>query len=227
MPATQVQPSAPSNVSLPDNQLVTQLGGKAGEAVVTELHGKYYNQNYRGNCFFVSTVAAGLAIPIFSTTAPTLCLWNPSGSGKNAVLIRASASNTLNVTTVQGAFLLMAQFNAGNTIATGAVFTAFTQAALGTNLFNCNLGGGNVSVMKSAATATNTLTGGSTSVIANMGQINPTTIAGAVASGSQPALVYDFDGTVIVPPGVVVYFAASSATTALFEQSLLWEEVPV
>jgi len=227
VPISQVQVGAPSNASATDGNVYNQLGGKAAEGIVAELHGKYYTQTYRGNCFFVSTVGAGLAIPVISTTSPTLCLWNPTGSGKNAVLIRASASNTLNATTVQGSFLLMAQFNAGNTVATGAVFTAFAQAALGTNLFNCNLGGGNVSVMRSSATATNTLTAASVLVAANMGQINPTTVAGAVATGAQPALVYDFDGTIIVPPGVVVYFAASSATTALFTQSLLWEEVPV
>lgn len=118
MPATQVLPGAPSNVSLPDQQLVTQLGGKAGEGVVTELHGKYYNQNYRGNLFMISTVGAGLAIPVLTTTAPTMVLWNPLGSGKNAVLVRYAAANTNSGTAAAGAIFLMADFNAGNTIAT-------------------------------------------------------------------------------------------------------------
>lgn len=227
MPITQVQVGAPSNASATDGNIYNQLGGKAAEGIVAELHGKYYTQAYRGNLFVVSTVAAGLAVPIVSTTAPTVALWNPIGSGKNAVLIRASLSNTLNATTVQGSVLLMAQFNAGSTVATGAVYTAFNRSALGTNLFNCNLGGGNVSVMNASANGTNTLTAASVLVIANMGQMNPTTAAGAVATGAQPALIYDFDGTVIVPPGVTVYFAGSSASVALFTQSLLWEEVPI
>lgn len=227
MPIAQVQVGAVPNQSATDGNIYNQLGGKAAEAIVAELHGKYYTQTYRGNVFTVSTVAAGLAIPIVSTTAPTVALWNPTGSGKNAVLVRASFSNTLNATTVQGSVLLMAQFNAGNTVATGAVYTAFNQSALGTNLFNGNLGGGNVSVMRSSANGTNTLTAASVLVIANMGQMNPTTIAGAVATGAQPALVYDFDGTVIVPPGVTVYYAGSSASSALFTQSLMWAEIPV
>ena len=227
MPATQIQVGAPSNVSATDGGLYTQLGGKSTEGIIAELHGKYYTQNYRGNMFMVSTVGAGLAIPILSTMAPTLVLWNPLGSGKNAVLVRASLANTNNATTAAGAIFLMADFNAGNTIATGACFTAFTQAALGTNLFNCMLGGGNVSVMKSSATATNTLTAASTLIVATLGSSGVGTVAGMVAANSAPAIVYDFDGSIIVPPGVAVHLAAGAATTALFTQTLVWEEVPV
>jgi hypothetical protein len=227
MPATQIQVGPPSNVSATDGQIYTQLGGKATEGIVTELHGKYYTQNYRGNCFMVSTVGAGLAIPIITTTSPTLCLWNPLGSGKNAVLLRIALANTNNATTAAGAIFLMADYNAGSSIATGSCFTAFSQAVLGTNLHNCNLGGGNISVMKSAATATVTLTAASTMVVATLGSSGVGTVAGMVASNSVPAIVYDFDGSLIVPPGVAVHLAAGAATTALFTQTLMWEEVPV
>ena len=227
MPATQIQVQAPSNVSATDGNIYTQLGGKAAEGIVAELHGKYYTQNYRGNCFMVSTVGAGLAIPIISTTSPTLCLWNPLGSGKNAVLLRVSLANTNNGTVSAGAIFLLADFNAGNSIATGSCFTAFSQAALGTNLFNCNLGGGAISVMKSAATATVTLTAASTAVVATLGSSGVGTVVGLVAAQSAPAIVYDFDGSLIVPPGVAVHLAAGAASGALFTQTLLWEEVPV
>ena len=228
MPASQVQVGAPSNVSATDGNLYNQLGGKSSEGIVAELHGKYYTQTYRGNCFMVTTVAAGLAHPIVSTTAPVVALWNPSGSGKNAVLLRYTSASTLNATCVQGSVFLMAQFNAGNTVATGAVYTAFNRSVLGTNLFNCNLGSGNVSVMNASANGTNTLTAASVLIVAVMGQNLPTTAAGAVAAPTSiPGIVYDFDGTVIVPPGVTVYVAASSASTALSTQSLSWEEVPI
>ena len=69
MPALQVQVGAPSNTSATDGNLYNQLGGKAAEGIVAELHGKYYTQNYRGNCFTLSTVGAGLAVPISSSTA--------------------------------------------------------------------------------------------------------------------------------------------------------------
>ena len=227
MPVTQVRVGAPSNTSATDNNIYDQLGGKSNEGIVAELHGKYYTQNYRGNMFMVSTVGAGLAIPIISTTSPTLCLWNPLGSGKNAVLVRVVLANTNNATTAAGAIFLLADFNAGSSIATGSCFTAFSQAALGTNLFNCNLGGGNLSVMKSAATATVTLTAASTAVVATLGSSGVGTVAGLVAANSAPPIVYDFDGTLTVPPGVAVHLAAGAATTALFTQTLVWVEVPV
>ena len=40
--------------------------GRAAEGVVTELHGKYYEQNYRGNLYIAAQAATGLAISIFS-----------------------------------------------------------------------------------------------------------------------------------------------------------------
>ena len=229
MPATQIQVGAPSNVSSTDGNLYTQLGGKSNEGIVAELHGKYYTQAYRGNCFTLSTVGAGLAIPISSTTSPNLVLWNPAGSGKLAVPTRYVAGATLNATTVQGSINLLAVFNAGSAIATAAPFSAFAQAALGTNLFNGMLGGGNVSVMKSAATVTNTLTAASVTIAACLGILSPSTVAGAVAAqAGSPAIVYDFDGTLIIPPGVAVYVAMSgAASTALVMQTLSWEEVPI
>jgi len=227
MPATQIQVGPPSNVSATDGQLYTQLGGKGTEGIVAELHGKYYTQVYRGNCFLLSTVGAGLAIPILTTTSPNLVLWNPLGSGKNAVLLRYCAANSNNATTIAGAIFMMASMNAGSTIATGAVFTAFTQAAVGTNLFNCNIGSGIMSAMRSAATVTNTLTAAPTAIVATLGVSGVGTAAGLVAANSTNAIVYDFDGTLLVPPGVAVHVAAGAASGALVQQSLLWEEVPV
>ena len=227
MPLTQIRVNPPSNVSARDGDAFDALGGKATEAIVAELHGKYYTQAYRGNCFMVSTVAAGLAHPILSTTAPVVMLWNPLGSGKNAVLLRYCSACTLNATCVAGSVLLMGIFGAGSVIATGSAITAFNQSVLGTNLFNLSLGSGNVSVMKSSANGTNTVTA-VTAVVAVMGQNLPTTAAGAVASPTSiPGIVYDFDGTVIVTPGVAVFVAASAASSALSTQSLLWEEVPI
>ena len=121
----------------------------------------------------------------------------------------------------------MALTGAGSVIATGSAITAFSQSVLGTNLFNCNIGGGNTSVMKASANGTNTITA-QTAIVAVMGQNVTTTAVGAVAAPSSIAgIVYDFDGTVIVPPGVAVYVAASAASVTLATQSLSWEEVPV
>ncbi len=87
MPPLQYRVGAPSASSLPDGQPADALGGKAGEGIVTELHGKYYTQCYRGNVFVGTTAIGGVVPPVFSATAQTYMIWNPLGSGKNIVPI--------------------------------------------------------------------------------------------------------------------------------------------
>lgn len=193
--------------------------GRTGEQIVSALHGKYYEQAARGNVYFITTVAAGLAIPITSTTSPILVLWNPSGSGKNAVLLRYGAAY-VSGTSIATAIGLMYVTNAGNTVATGAVFTAFNAATP----FNGVLGSGNPSAMRSSAAGTNTLTTASTNWAI--------TLAGesaliATTAMNPYSVVYDFDGAIIVPPGVAVFPAGTAATGALLSQTLMWEEVPI
>ena len=77
------------NSSLPDTQEAFQLGGKQGEGLVSEIHGKWYTAAYRGNVFHATSPIAGQVIPVItSTTSQTaLSLYNPLGSGKNLELI--------------------------------------------------------------------------------------------------------------------------------------------
>src|SRR6266566_7865569 len=71
--------------------------GRLGELIVTELHGKYYEQAFRGNVF--ANAAASATFLAATGTAITPCsLFNPVGSGKNLVLIRT----VLAITTLSG-----------------------------------------------------------------------------------------------------------------------------
>src|SRR5438128_2903586 len=65
----------------------TLAGGASAEALVSDLHGKYYAQTKAGNVYIGSTAAAGVVPPIYNNTAQTFGLWNPAGSGKNLVLV--------------------------------------------------------------------------------------------------------------------------------------------
>jgi hypothetical protein len=38
---------------------------------------------------------------------------------------------------------------------------------------------------------------------------------------------FDFEGSVIVPPGCLVYVAATKASVALFATSVVWKEIPI
>src|SRR5713101_3850258 len=62
-------------------------GGKTGEAIVSDAHGKYYEAVYRGNVFAAANQAAQTYTLFSVTTATGLILSNPSGSGKNLSLL--------------------------------------------------------------------------------------------------------------------------------------------
>lgn len=191
-------------------------------ANVVELHGKYYKQTSAGNTFFISTIAAGLAVPISSTTTPTVALWNPSNSGKNAVLIRYTAayvSGTSVATPIGLAYIP----NAGSAIGTAAPFVTFTQSVLGATLFNGTLGGGNATKMYASAAGTITITGSGTWLMTMLGE---SALIATTAMNPYEAK-YEFDGSLILPPGAAVFVAATAATAALLAQTLWWEEVSI
>src|SRR5437588_8650600 len=61
--------------------------GRDSELIVTELHGKYYEQSLRGNLFHATIDTAGVALAVAGTTAG-IALANPAGSGKLLSLVR-------------------------------------------------------------------------------------------------------------------------------------------
>ena len=206
-----------------DNSTPDALLGKAGETITSDLHGKWYSQAVRGNVYYMSTVVAGLAIPISTTTAPLVMLWNPAGSGKNAELIRFSAAQ-VSGTAVAAPIGLQGVINAGSSTAGTSQISAFAQNVFGTNTFNAILGGPNNSVMRSSSQGTNT----SLAVTTWLHTLFGTSAMVSTSQANNPTVVnYDFDGTLIVAPGNAVWVAAGAATVALFAQTLVWAEVPI
>lgn len=78
--------------------------GKSAELIGTDLHGRYYEQAYRGNVF-VAANSAVQALSLVSATATGLVLSNPAGSGKNLALIDISVSIAAAVTAVANVVL--------------------------------------------------------------------------------------------------------------------------
>ena len=91
MPINQVRVQAPTAISGTDGSVYDQLGGKQAEGIVTDLHGKYYTQAVRGNVFMVSTIAAGLAIPISSILFLGLCIIREISTGEEPASLAPSA----------------------------------------------------------------------------------------------------------------------------------------
>ena len=164
---------------------------------------------------FSVTSTTPAQILINSTTAPNFALWNPAGSGKNAVLVRYS--NGWNATTeAPGNIQLMVLTGAGSNVATAAPVITWTNVAPSSTL----LGSGKVSAMK-AATAATSLTG--VGVVGFTLGLNHLTTTGTATFGSYTA-DYLFYETVIVTPGTLVYTAGSASTATTYNQTLIWYE---
>jgi hypothetical protein len=196
--------------------IATAAGGLEAELLSAQLHPAYYEAARRGRLFIQTTVPAGVAIPISTTTSPLMVIWNPSGSGRNVVLMRLSIGY-VSGTTVAGAVGLSYTTGAGANVATGAAFTAFNQV----NPTNGFVGAGQQSAIKTSSAATNTLGAAGTwfyTIFQNLAVTSATTVA-------SNECTHDFAGSIIVPPGVAVWLTASAASSALYSQTWTWEEI--
>lgn len=192
---------------------------KSGAVVAVPLHGTHYEQAARGQAFYGSTAAAGIALIVPATTGNHPTLWNPDGSGVNASIIRlelgyisgANAPTSLEWAVVK---------NTGSTKATGAPVVTFTDVAVEP----CLVGSG-VTPKCLWAPAVNTYT--AAPVISRTAGISLFT--GLAATATIPFLLRaEYDGDFALSPGTSASLCSVGATTtALFVVTVTWEEVPV
>lgn len=196
--------------------------GRDDQLAVDMLHGKHYLDALAGRVFSQTTTPLGLAIPIYTATAiaGSQPIWNPPNSGVNIELIAADVARTSG-TADFGAIGLMARKL--NAIATGENCTAFADTAPINGML---LVGGSASKAKSSNAGTVTVSAGvAGDFVRNLFTVNleaDTGVAHATTKARE-----DFDGTVIVPPGVLVYLAMTKASVALFSSTLIWKEIPL
>jgi hypothetical protein len=206
--------------------------GDQGQLITDLLHGKYYHATKGGRLFSQAATPLGLAIPIYTGTAlaGAMPLWNPIGSGVKAILVSV-AFPWVSGTAAFGAFGLMARNGMGSVIGTGQQCTAFAETKpIGGNLGVVNAiggqGGDAGSRVKSSNAGTVTVTAGVAAEwvrsLANQNLEAQTGTAHQTLFG-----VYDFDGSVVVHPGTMVWLAGTKASVALYASSLVWEEVDV
>ncbi len=209
----------PSGAGTPDGTTSSVNLGRANDLIVSELHGKYFQQCYRGNVYLASTTTGGVVLPISSTLTPTYSLWNPAGSGKLIVPIVTLIS--WNVTTgVFGGLVWHATTNAGSSISSTAPFVAF---GTGTAV-NANIGSGKVSQLRVGSGGTTTLVAAST-FYRNLGM---TLITGAVTVPTAPFILRDdWDGSGILPPGNAIHLFGTTAVAITAVVTLVYEEIPL
>jgi hypothetical protein len=214
MPLMQGQVGSIPNASLADGSTnFPVLQGKAGEAIMSELHGKWYTQNYRGRLFIGSTLVAGTIIPVnASNLVSTFTLWNPLGSNVNAELVDYDLG-LITATAVVGSLAVVFQAGVGAAIAVPTALTSLTpQAGVlgGPSKPACGL--------YSSATLVGTPT-----------ILKPLGISfGTVVGNAGPAIAHvEFDGKVVLPPGTLITTVSTAAQTAAMLQSLKWVEAPI
>lgn len=194
---------------------------KTGALVVTEVQPRYYELAVRGILFTATGTPAGGTSSSSSAGTTTLAaagtplgaLYNPSGSGKNAIIVR---SGWLQGTAGTGPGYLM--WYLGPT----AAITAGT--ALPINSTNGNTKPLCTAYGATAATAAAALTGAS--------QINvlrpfwPTTSVATFGTTAAAALEIEGAGDIVVPPGSYAALTGTvAAATLLGCFSVVWAEV--
>lgn len=202
---------------------------RSGAAVVQELHGRFYESNYRAAVFSDGMGLTSISNATFTvggigaTTTPVTGLWNPATSGVNAVILEASLGVVLtNVTaTGPGGFVwAMSVGNGGLTLGSTPLNrkTLVNAGSFCKGLTNVALTGITNAIAVKFASA---LGGGSAYGVSF--------VATAVAMQTQQLSAKElFDGSLIVPPGGVLALLATTTPVAHSAvSSLVWEEVPV
>lgn len=194
--------------------------GDERQVLFDTLHGKHYADALAGRVFSQAATPLGLAIPIYTATAIAggMPIWNPPNSGVDIELLWVDCPRASGTADFGAIGLMLRELAA---IATGAIMTALAE----TTPFNAIPFGGNKSKVKSSNAGTCTVSAGaaadwarslfSINLEADTGTAHPT-----VASR------YEFDGSLIIPPGVLGYLACTKASVALYASTLVWKEVP-
>jgi hypothetical protein len=232
----QGQVGAPAGTNAPGSTPAIRQG-QLGDLIVSELHGRFYEQAYRGAMFRNGTtsIVAGNAthgtttggsatIGTAITGTPMLGIWNPASSSVNAVLTQATLEAYINTVTTPTSFgALVWYVSLGN----AAITTGLTP-------FNSKTLAPSGSQVKGFAGAT-ALTG-MTNVMTALEVADFQAGGQAIAYGtigntsvvSNMLSTQNFDGQLIVPPGAVLaLYNTGASTTFSFTGRIMWEEVPV
>lgn len=203
--------------------------GNQGDQITSQLHGRYYEQALRGNLFrggmgLTSISNVIWASQLDATTKPITGIWNPTTSGVNAVILKATLGCTVTAATTTGGGPFV--------WATSAANSALTLGTTPWNMGNLVQTGSRVKDMSGIA-----LTGLSGALAVrfasalNGGSAGGFSFVGTAAGQFTPAggiNEENIDGSIIVPPGGVLALLATTTPVALSAVSaILWEEVPV
>lgn len=214
---------------LADGAVQTVRGGKTAELVVQELHGRFYEQNYRGALFAGGMTTTSIANATFTTATltasgtPIIGVYNPSTSPVNLVLLQACMGITVTAATNTGGGNYVWASSVGNTAVSTGNNPVNRKTLVASGSFAKDMSGVAMTGLTNALTVKHgsSLGGGS---LANFSFVG--TAVGQVTP--YFTTTENFDGSLIVPPGGVLALMATTTPVAHSAATfLLWEEVPV
>jgi hypothetical protein len=196
----------------------TSRRGRLGDAIVSELHGAYESAS-RGNVYTASTAATGIALIVPATTGNHPTLWNPSGNVNNLnvlKLILGYISGTNAPSTIEWA---QTNNTGPSIVAVNGPIITFTSVAP-TSVIVGNAGIGTAKW----APAVNTFV----AAPVFFRTTGLSLFTGAAATAVAPfQLEADYQGDLIVAPGNAISLCTQQATsTALFQITIIYEEIP-
>jgi hypothetical protein len=215
---------------LADGNVARMRQGKAGELVATELHGRFYEQNYRGNLYSGGMGLTAINNATYTTgtlgatVTPIAGVYNPIGSSVNLVILQVTLVLTVTAGTATGG----SPFAWATSITTAPVSTGASPLNRKTLQ----------AVGSAAKDITNTApTGLTPNLVVRFGSSllgglikNISSVETAVGQniGVAGISVENFDGGFIVPPGGVIALLATTTPVAhSAASSIVWEEVPI
>lgn len=192
--------------------------GKSAELIVSELQAKYYEQAYRGNLFILDSgsqtcIAASAAGQNMGTAKFLNGFFNPTNSGKNAVLIGATVATVSG--TPGGPLLYEVTAGAGT----------LTSASTGT-IRSGMIGGAAKSLMTPQVMVTLVALDADTTALVQIGTAGGNS---AIAAGAGVGSFYDdIAGKIIIPPGYAFGLCdTATGTTHVVQTTLYWIETYV
>lgn len=184
--------------------------GNMGDAIISELHGRYYESAYRRALFSAASQAAVATVGLGTTAYTGLSIANPIGSTVNLVLLKFSYA--LSVAAPSAGYLAL---ETGYNSSTNVTHTA---AAVVANNF-IGVGASGTGLVDTSSTLP-------TAPTARMFLCNTSTIATTAYNGSAPQII-DLEGSIILPPGAYAAPYTFATNTAAWWFSWFWEECPV
>jgi len=180
--------------------------GQLGDLIMSELHGRYYEQAYRRNLFYSWSLAQTLSA---SGTALTgNIIWNGSTT-VNLVLTKIFLQVSVTSATMTGIAL-------GHNAQAAAPTTTTVATASGNNF----LGGATPLASAYNVGTVTTAPIGITTLLHNTAAINTVGV---------DSVVIDLEGSIIVPPNryVSLYALGAASAASAVTSAIFWEEVPV